>query len=141
MSLIHTLKHESNFKLFIAGTIVLIILVIAFNDPYDEEYLQEVERELIIAKNICESSVNYVAKHSKKLKLGNNVLDKIPVNGKIYKLEHVDYPKVLFFHTGYKHKNAGNELYCSSSDPRGSSKDFFFDYEYRRWVKQMRMRR
>ena len=141
MDFIENLKRESKVKLAIGAGIILTIAVLALHDPYDEEYMQEVEKELVIAKAICENSLDYVMRHSKKLKLGHNKLDNIKVNGKLMKLEHVKYPEVLFFHTGFKHPNAGNELYCSFSDPRSSSQDFFYNYEYKTWVKNMRSRR
>mgnify|MGYP000388969197 CR=1 FL=1 len=141
MSLIDTLKNESNFKLGVAAVVLITILFLTFYTPHDEEYMEEVEKELILAKKICENSRNVVLSQPKRLKLSHNKLDDIKVNGKRVELKHVEYPRVLFFHTGFKHTNAGNELFCQISDPRGTSKDYFYDYEYRVWKNNTRTRR
>ena len=135
------LKYESRFKIIVAGAIVLGVLFLFLYNPYDEEYFEEVEKEIVLAKKICENSRNFILSHQKRLTLDNNVLRDIKVNGKKVELEHVKYPKVLFFHTGYGHKGAHNELYCSFSDPRKSSMTYYFEYERSMWVPRTRTRR
>ncbi len=141
MSIIDTIKYESNFKLVIAGLVVLGVVFMIFYNPYDEDYMQEVEKEIIVAKKLCENSREYILRNVNRLKLSDNVLDNIKVDGKLVKFEHLKHPQVLFFHTGYGHKNAGNELFCNFSDPRDKSKDYFYDYDIGSWVNRMRTRR
>lgn len=139
------LKSESKFKLLIAGALIIGVLFIAFFNPRDADYLKAVAEEIEIAKQICMNSSSTVLNNMERLKLDNNKLDDIPVNGEIPNLKYVRTPKVIFMHNGYARAGSKKELYCTFPDPRGSNEfgsgTYFYDYEDRMWVGKTRTRR
>ena len=140
MNILERIKKESKSKLIIAGLVLAGVAYALVINPYDKEYMAQVETELALARKICENSRDFVMRYPNRLKLDVNVLENIKVDGKIIKLEHIAYPEVLYFSSGFRHRNAGNELYCSFSDPRTSSVEFFYDYKRDQWVPRTRSR-
>ena len=131
-------------KLFTLG-IIAAILTLVFYNPHDAEYSKEVDREIRLAAAICESSRDWVLGNRNRLKLDEATLKHIRVKGEYVTLEHVKYPKVLFFHDGFEHPTAQVDLVCHFKDPRGgfgrTSDGYFFDYQGNVWVNRTRMRR
>lgn len=139
------LKEQSKFKLGVAGAIIVTVLYVIFLNPRDSEYFKNVAKEIEIAKQICINSSKSVLNNMERLKLDNNKLDDIEVNGKIPELKYVRIPEVIFMHNGYARAGQKKELYCTFPDPRGSNEfgsgNYFYDYEDRMWVAKTRTRR
>ncbi len=129
MGLLSFIREESNFKLLVAAAVIGGVSYVVFYNPYDKEYYTEVERELGLARLICENSEEWVLSNEEHLKMDDNTLDRIRVNGQLIKLEHVKYPKAVLLHDGFHHPNAQIEFYCTFEDPRGNTgREFFYDY-------------
>ncbi len=142
MALPGFIQEQSNFKLGVAAIVIIGILYAAVYNPYDEDYLIEVEDELKLARLICENSVDWVLANKERLKLDNNVLEHIKVQDKKIELEHVKYPRAVLLHDGFGHPNAQVEFYCTFEDPRGNTgKSFYFDYRQRLWIDKTISRR
>ena len=142
MSISKWFQEESNFKLIAAAVVICGILYAALYNPYDDDYLAEVEEELKLSRVICERSTNWVLNHTARLKLNNHVLEQLDVDGKKIKLEHVKYPQAVLLHDGFGHPNAQVELYCTFEDPRGNTgKSYYFDYRQRQWIDKTISRR
>lgn len=122
----------------IAGFIVLSVVYAILFNPRGREYSREVDEEIKIAMRICENSQDYVMNNRERLKLSNNKLDDIPVEGVIPRLRHVRTPEVILLHSGYRHANARQAFFCTFNDPRGkaadSSSGYYYDYTQRAWV-------
>lgn len=139
--MLKSLKHESKLKLVFAGAVLLTVLFVILYNPRDQQYFEDVGKEILVARKICENSIKWVETNPDSLKLSKNKLDHIKVDGQPVTLKLVKYPRIIFLHTGYKHKGAQNELYCTFSDPRDSSVKYFFDYETESWVNKTLTRR
>jgi hypothetical protein len=92
-----------------------------------------------LAMMICEESQALMYEFTDRLKMDDNILDKIPINGQIIRLELVEYPKVLLFSQGFEHTQKDDELFCSFKDPR-SGKSYFYSYNTRTWDTKSRTR-
>ncbi len=135
------IDRHSKGKLIIAAAIMGLIIYLVLYNPRDNTFYVESEIEVALARKICENSVQWIENNMDRLKLDNNDLRHIPVQGRQVILKHVKYPKIIFLHTGYKHSNANNELYCSFKDPRNASIHYFFDYGTQGWVERTRTKR
>ena len=140
-------KEQSNSKLIFAALIIIGVIYVAFGFGYDAEYHEEVEIEKRWAQAICENSYEWVMADTQRLKLGKSDLRNVKVNGRKVKLEHIQYPEVLFLDSGISKitiKGGGGataeDLFCTFKDPRGSG-EYFYNYENRQWVDKARFRR
>jgi hypothetical protein len=135
-------RYQSKPKLVVGGMIVLAFLALVIINPYDGEYYMAVEEELPLAMAICENSAEWVRENPERLKMTQNNLDHIEVNGEIPKLKYIKYPRALILHDGYGHANAQVEIYCTFQDPRGGGgKTYFYDYRRAGWVDKTLSRR
>ncbi|MCB1562159.1 MAG: hypothetical protein KDJ75_01155 [Alphaproteobacteria bacterium] len=141
MNIKKLLTGTSKTKLVIAAFIVGGILFVAFLDPHDPEYHQAVDQELKLAKRVCEESLGWVMQNPERLKMDNSSLEHIKINGQSVRFEKIKPPYVLFWHSGFVHPGAANEIYCTFSDPRDSTADFYYSYEQRIWIDKIRFRR
>ena len=120
---------------------------VVFGFGYDDDYHQQVEKEKKLAVAICENSANWVFADPNRLKHGKSGLENVRVNGKLVKLEHVKYPKVLFLDSGIRNITLDgrgattNDIFCFFKDPRSSSSGYYYNYETRQWVDKARFRR
>lgn len=128
------LKQESRPRLFMAFFIVLGAVFILFFTSRDSEYLEEIDREIILAHKVCEASLPWILNNPESLKRGKNSLKHIKVDGETVHFKHIKPPVVLFHHSGFVHPGALNEFYCTFYDPRKTPSDSYYSYEERSWV-------
>ncbi|MAE52308.1 MAG: hypothetical protein CMH27_10915 [Micavibrio sp.] len=139
------LSEQSKMTLVFAGAVIGGLFFIVFLNPRNSDFYIAAGQEVALAKQICIESRAYVQREPRRLKLGQNILDDIPVNGSVPKLRYVGYPRVMFMHNGYGHKSSQKEFYCTFTDPRGANKSgsshYFYDYNTGNWVERTRTRR
>lgn len=129
-------------RLFFGAVIVLGLLGLIIFNPDNQDYYMKVQEEIPLAMSICENAADWVRANPERLKMTQNVLKDLPVNGEIIKLKYIKYPRAIILHDGYAHPNAQVELFCTFTDPRGrAGKDYFFDYYSGTWVDKTMLRR
>ncbi len=134
---------QSKGKLLMTALIIAGIVYIIFGFGYGADYHDQVNRELELAKRICEESNRYVMSNPNRLKHGKSELDKFPLDGEEVKLEFVKYPQVIFLRSGFNNldsRQAAEDIYCFYEDPRDSSADFFYNYKRKIWKNKVRFR-
>ena len=142
MTFLDRLRTEPKSKIIIAAIIILGLLYVLLYNPYDKDYLEAVEKEIPLAQALCESSVDWVLNNSDSLKLDNNTLDHIRVDGELVKLKHIKYPKAILLHDGFLHPGAQVEFFCTFREPRAyGEQSYFYDYRRRIWVDKTIARR
>lgn len=137
-------EEQSKAKLIFGAVIVVGLIILVFFNPRDKNYMRAVAAEVEIAKRICLNAANIVQTDTSRLKIGNNTLNDIPVDGKIPVLRYVEYPKVMFFRNGFaRHENI-DELFCTFKDPRGTNEfgsgHHYYDYKTSQWKARTRTR-
>ncbi len=138
------IKGESNLKLAIGGALILFAVYVASGMGYGREYQMKVSEEMLLAKGVCENSLETVLKDPKRLKLGQGDLRDVKVDGKKVKLKHVRFPKVVFMDSGIHnltHTKTSQDIYCVISDPRATSSKLYYKYNTREWTNKVRFRR
>lgn len=132
------LKDQSKGKLILAALIVIGIISALFLNPHDAEYHQAVQAEIEIAKKLCEQSRDIVVNNMDRLKLDDNQLRDIPVDGQVPEFRYIGIPRAVLFHSGFAYAGSYKELYCTFKDPRGAvngpSASYFYDYNEQKWV-------
>lgn len=137
--LIDYIKSQSRAKMTIAGMLVAGILFMALLSPRDPKYFEAVQKEIQLAMLICEESEEWIYEYTDELKMDDNVLDEVKVNGRHIQLKLVEYPKVLLFSQGFEHTRKRDELFCSFQDPR-SGAHYFYSYKTKTWEQKSRTR-
>lgn len=139
-----SLEEQSKLKLAIGAVIAGLLFTLIFFNPRDKEFMKEVTIEIEIAKQICEQSRETILGERSRLKLGNNILNDIPIDGKIPIFRHMYYPKVMFMRNGFGTDDSIEELYCTFSDPRGANEygsgNYYYDYKTLQWVARTKTR-
>ncbi len=137
------LKRESKWKLAFAACMIVAILYIFLGFGYSREELKKIEKEITLAKKLCEEAEEWVQGHIKRLKMGETDLRSVPVKGEPVTLEYVAYPVIIFYDTGIRSLTFGREtdLACTFSDPRSSDVDYVFNYETHLWTDHSRFDR
>lgn len=140
-------RDQPNSRLFIAAAIILGIGYVVNTVGFGSEYAQELSKDKRLSMLICEASRDWVLADPKRLKHGQTNLQDFKIDGKTIKLEHMDYPKVLFLDSGIRKieleggsASTANDLYCFFQEPRGGGK-FYYNYRTREWVNKVRFRR
>jgi hypothetical protein len=131
------IKSQSRYKLFVAGVIIIALPVLILSRPQGAEFRKRATEEIEMAKQICIAAHNEVTANPQRLKLDENTLNDIPVNGQIPKLKYVEYPKVIYTHGGFARMNTSQSIYCAIKDPRGRNEygtnTYYYDYQDRSW--------
>ena len=136
-------KEQPKIRLIAAALIIAGIVYVIFGGAYGKKYHEGVQRELRIAATLCENSLPYVAQNEAYLKLGNDFLKNVKVNGKLQKFEYIKHPKIVFYDTGFGkigNRPAETDLFCSFKDPR-TNQNYYFKYDTGKWVDKVRLRR
>lgn len=131
------LKSQPRFKLGVAALIIVVLPVFIFSRPQGSDFRRHATQEIEIARKICIVSYDHVMANPDRLKMDNNVLNDIPVDGEIPRLKYVRYPKVVYMHNGFARINTEESFYCVIEDPRGvneyGTSAYYYDYKDRSW--------
>lgn len=136
------LKRQPRERLIVAGLILACVIYALFSGRFSNATEREIDREIALAKTLCEASSEWVMANPERLKMGKNNLREFKINGEPLSFKYVQFPEVLFLDTGVYlisgHKR--EDLYCTFPDPRTRAAHFYFDYERRVWVDNVRFR-
>lgn len=133
----------SKFQRIFIILLIAAALYVMFSDRFTQAHRNEVETELGLARMICENSYDWVSRNRDRLKMGEEDIKNLTVNGKHITLKHVAYPTVLFTDTGIREIDgrANTGFYCTFVNPLSRTQRFFYDYEKREWVRRAGFRR
>ena len=144
MRLKSRIKSISKAKKIFALIVFAAIIAMIIYRPYGAEYAAEVDKEIVIAQKICESTRDFAFNNLSALKMDENLLRRVKVDGKEVKFKHIKHPRILFFHDGFVHPNSQVELFCHIKDPRTDfmrdTNEYFYDYRRQKWVSNTRTR-
>lgn len=130
-------------RIVAAALIVGGLCYVVFGFGYGKEYHEQVNKELELAKFICENSRDYVQQNPERLKIGHADLKNLRFGGEKIELEYVRYPEVIFLESGFVNLNrskTARDIYCHYSDPRDSTAKHYYNYEKRTWQNKIRFR-
>lgn len=137
-------QDQPKARIFMAILILCGIVYVIFGFGYGKDYHNRVNTELEIAKFICENSQEYVQKNPERLKLGKANLKNFAVDGERFELKYVKYPQVIFLESGFSNidrSKTARDIFCTYSDPRDSTADYYYNYEKHIWQDKIRFRR
>ena len=130
-------------RIFMAALIIVGIGYVIFGFGYGKDYHDQVNRELELARMICETSEEYVQSNPDRLKMGKADLKNLTYDGERIKLKYVKYPKVVFMESGFSNLNkrkTARDVYCFYTDPRDSTANNYYNYETKTWQNKIRFR-
>jgi len=150
------LRTERKIKLIVGGNILLLIIYLLFFIPSNEEYSEEVEQEVEVAKRMCIKSTGWAIKNKGQLNAFTKSLKgKVKLDDQDVTFKHIEYPRAELTYTGIPHPKLLDdvthdsaslvEYYCIFKDPRGRSENFtgnyYYDYDNKRWVDNVGFRK
>lgn len=129
-------------KLIPALMVIGFLIYVVVGGAYGRDYHRNLDREINIARALCENSRRLVLNELERLKLGNNILREVEVNGKTQSFEYIAFPKVVFLDTGFGrigNRAAEQDVFCTFEDPR-SRKEYYYSYDKGAWADRVRLR-
>ncbi len=136
-------KKQPKSRLIAGAIVIAVFIYVVFGGAYGKQYHKDVQREMTIATDQCENSRGAVLRNLRDLKIGTDILEKIPVNGQLPIFKNIKRPSIIFTDTGYgRLDGSGTEknVYCNYEDPR-TGKNYYYRYETGQWVDKVRLRR